>query len=309
MLSSLASLVLLLCTGAQAQNISQRICGTGPLTESLNSLHQALYDGRNHSLYARKAAKSQELVVETFFHFVSTEAQASSYDNSLLAEIIANQSGVLNAAYAPANITFDIQPYTFTINDTWATDSADADMKAALHRGSYSTLNVYFQTSLSTVPAGSLSNSPATTILGYCSLPESVTYQACRSCAPIAYPPDEYTSDGCNILASTMPNGAEDGYNEGKTTVHEVGHWFGLYHPFEGNTCDPSSTGDFIADTPQESTSTNGCPAGKDSCLSDPGLDPIHNYMDYSADACYTSFTPDQMIRMNSVYQSMRQQY
>ena len=74
------------------------------------------------------------------------------------------------------------------------------------------------------------------------------------------------------------------GYNLGKTSVHEVGHWFGLLHTFQDNTCDAGDVGDYIDDTPQESVSTDGCPVGKDSCPSSPGNDPVHNFMDYSTD-------------------------
>ena len=57
-----------------------------------------------------------------------------------------------------------------------------------------------------------------------------------------------------------------------------------------------------MTDTPQMSIPTSGCPAGKDTCVKDPGLDPIHNFMDYSFDSCYEEFTPGQTERMKQQY-------
>lgn len=74
------------------------------------------------------------------------------------------------------------------------------------------------------------------------------------------------------------------GYNLGGTAVHEVGHWFGLLHTFEGLSCLPGDPGDYIDDTPQEGTETAGCPAKKDSCPQIGGGDPVWNFMDYSSD-------------------------
>ena len=77
----------------------------------------------------------------------------------------------------------------------------------------------------------------------------------------------------------------------------------------QDNTCQMGDPGDYVDDTPQESTSTSGCPAGKDSCPNDVGLDPIHNYMDYSTDQCYNQFTPEQVQRMHSMFTLYRAGY
>lgn len=196
------------------------------------------------------------------------------------------QLSALNKAYSPAKISFRLLAPTYTINDSWATDPESQAMKSTLRRGGYSALNLYFQTNL-TNPSAPPGNSPKI-LLGSCTLPTTVTYvpNFCSSppCAPVSFPASVYTFDGCSIRASTLPGGSFRGYNKGGTAVHEIGHWFGLLHTFQGESCSLGNSGDYIDDTPLEAVSTSGCPVGKDSCPLEPGIDPIHNYMDYSSD-------------------------
>jgi len=92
--------------------------------------------------------------------------------------------------------------------------------------------------------------------------------------------------------------------SQGYTAVHEVGHWFGLLHTFEGRSCD--GPGDYVDDTPQQETDTAGCPTGKDSCPDVVGSDMVSNFMDYSSDDCYQKFTDGQRRRMFDMWNQFR---
>lgn len=90
----------------------------------------------------------------------------------------------------------------------------------------------------------------------------------------------------------------------GKTLVHEMGHYFGLLHTFDG---DCAGSGDFVADTPPAARAANpknGCDVvdGPEVCSSIQKQQQLRpdtsNFMDYAADHCMIRFTPGQLRRM-----------
>ena len=107
-------------------------------------------------------------------------------------------------------------------------------------------------------------------------------------------------------------NGTLAGINDqGRTCVHEVGHYLGLRHIWGDGDC---TMDDGISDTPsagsdsQATTDVNGCSDfhDKDSCENDDMPDMIENYMDYSVESCQNSFTIEQVALMRAMLEGPR---
>jgi hypothetical protein len=99
---------------------------------------------------------------------------------------------------------------------------------------------------------------------------------------PWSYDESHYMH-GVVLHHRSLPGGSFSNYNGGQTGTHEIGHYLGLYHTFDGGC----GGGDYCEDTPAEATPARGCPVGSDTCAA-PGQDPIHNYMEVvGLNACF----------------------
>ncbi len=100
------------------------------------------------------------------------------------------------------------------------------------------------------------------------------------------------------LAASRQP------YHLGRTLVHEIGHYFGLNHPWgSGNgTCNQD---DGVDDTPNQSEIYYDCPveSTSSSCGS---ADMTKNFMGYTDDACLQYFTQGQVNRILNVLNGYR---
>jgi hypothetical protein len=90
---------------------------------------------------------------------------------------------------------------------------------------------------------------------------------------------------------------------EGDTGIHEVGHWMGLLHTFQGGCSD--TYGDFVDDTPPVAEPNHGCPVGIDSCYGG-DRDLVRNFMDYTDDSCMDSFTNGQYDNVQYLWSRFR---
>jgi hypothetical protein len=106
---------------------------------------------------------------------------------------------------------------------------------------------------------------------------------------------------GVVIDYRSLPGGSTANYNNGKTLVHETGHYFNLSHIWGDD--DGLCTGtDNVEDTPNQGNSSSGCATGirTDNCTASGNGIMYQNYMDYSYDRCLVMFTPGQVARMET---------
>ncbi len=239
------------------------------------------------------ARAAGSVTINVYFHVITD----TSGRGDLSPTQIQRQIDVLNNAFAgldkeraPEQFSDAVEetaatPFRFvlastdrTANNSWFNlsqgSTAEAQMKQTLHRGTARDLNIY---------SANLSGG----LLGWATFPWNY------SSAP--------SRDGVVILYASVPGGGAEPFDRGDTATHEVGHWLGLYHTFQGGC---TSSNDAVSDTAAERSPFYGVPPPyRDSCSGKryTGRDPLENFMDYTDDIAMFQFTGGQSARADAL--------
>ena len=230
-----------------------------------------------NSLQRREEVMEEEIKVKLYFWIIKKEDQP---EDIVTQDKLHEQFDLLQSSFAPAKISFEWNPDDRHVvtNDTWADGFDNQSLSERMREGDSNALNVWIPSEAiePTMPG----------VLGATALTEFLT-----SKGKILRWDKRPETHGVFITRDALPNSDGIFPRQGRVLVHEVGHWFGLLHTFEGLDCE--GPGDFIDDTPQEGKiphspfdtcfeegkEPNSCPEQH------PNIpDPFYNWMDYSGE-------------------------
>lgn len=256
--------LFLLSVPVPVQASGEAMCGVRePDRQTVEFVESLLTDFRKSFRAEEKATVRVPVVV----HMI-TKGREGNYPNKVVERWIDN----LNAGFSSTPFQFELVQVNRIHNRQWHEDCGvgtrnHANMTRRLAVNTAKTLNVYV---CRPVPATGMGT------------------------FPFMFPHGD-KRHSVVIHSSAMPHG--QGRTEisthGYVLVHEVGHYLGLFHTFQGGC----QNRDEVADTPGQSGPTNGCHGFRDTCP-EPGADAVTNYMDYANDLCWDQFTPGQIQRM-----------
>lgn len=270
----------------------------------------------------KSAASTNDIVrIPVAIHFPLVSNANTAETKACFINLAQSQINALNADYNAANA--DIS--------NWVNDAVNYPMVSALGNLSMQfalatqnhpagsgvaegTVAVTFGTAFLNAPnpdlnwAGYLNIVVRTLPSGYVGLtPKLGASPAAGDCTFIA-PYAFGTVPGCGTY------GQGGSFTLGRTTTHELGHYFQLEHPFNGGCAatNCSTMGDYVCDTPQiaePTLSTNGvCPSLVPGCVSGEYALSM-NFMDYADDKCMYMFTKQQENRARAWYNTIASEF
>ncbi len=283
----LVTLVLLILLGA-AYAFSQTVedkqsveyfCGTqSPRQDEARAIELLLNEYKKSGRFRELASRTTPINIPVYVHIIRSDD--GTQGNVQLSDVEASVQA-LNTAFLN-RFTFTLMNVQYVNNSNWffssfTTPNTELEMRQILHVGGRSTLNIY-SVNLSTFTYG-----------GYGYFPWEI------------YPLGRGVLDGVTLKYNNFSHPI----GRPAVTPHEVGHWLGLLHTFQGEC---SALNDYVTDTPAERSPT-ACV--QDSCPSLPGTDLIDNYMGYRAPmGCISPtsniFTQGQWDRMLAMYGMLR---
>lgn len=119
-----------------------------------------------------------------------------------------------------------------------------------------------------------------------------------------------FATDGVIVIHNQIGSIGTSNPNNASTVTHEVGHWIGLFHPFQ----DSCFGGDLVDDTPPCANRNQilPCDYNMNTCANynfpdtSDLPDQIENYMDYIIGTCQSMFTNGQKSRSHLLVENWR---
>ncbi|OAA71219.1 metalloprotease 1 [Cordyceps fumosorosea ARSEF 2679] len=286
----LKSILLSLAAAATCQAaavVNHEICGTPPPSEAyLQAIRESAAE--EAAAVANANVKRDVRYIKTYVHIIASDSSRSG--GNINDDTVASQIKVLNSDFQYSGYQFTLQNISRTIDSSWSDIWSNADLrslKRSLRNGDYADLNIYYFRRITAPNRNHLT--------GFCTYPGVISTW------------DDFYNDGCCLDVETTPGGSFKPYNLGKITSHEVGHWFGLIHPWGNNNTGGCTNGnDLVDDTAPQDYAVYGCNEQSHTCSSSPYYDPVHNIMGYSDNSCVNQFTQGQYARMYSQFDKYR---
>lgn len=306
--------LLIACLGSLSM-LAQRTCATDEKTQELintvpgyaahhQEMKNYLRNTSQENLFNKPNAPQVVVTIPVVFHVLYKNATQNISDAQ-----ITSQLAVLNADYRKLNTDFNAvvpaafrplgadMEIAFCLATRTPTGAATTGITRKSVASSFSFDNNYYAasgepawdpTKYLNVWIGKFTDN---TLLGFAYLPDTAGSNFDGLCI-------SYTAFGTTGTA-TAP------FNKGRTATHEIGHYFGLDHPWgtDGSACNSAANSDGVADTPATNNPYYGCPTFPDNtnaCTTTTNGSLFMDYMDYVDDACMALFTVGQKAIMQN---------